>query len=111
MSRGFAATGRFSGVGLGGADVQAYDLAPPFGVAGHGGYGRDGDDAPALALAQVGGVQISITSVDVIDTRPRGAADRRRPQRRGGLLPPPLSRSGSPGSRPGTALAGFDLTS
>ena len=68
MSRGFAATGRFPGVGLGGADVQAYDLAPPFGVAGHGGYGRDGDDAPALALAQVGGVQISTISVDVIDT-------------------------------------------
>ena len=68
MSRGFAATGRFPGVGLGGADVQAYDLAPPFAVAGHGGYGRDGDDAPALALAQVGGVQISTISVDVIGT-------------------------------------------
>jgi hypothetical protein len=45
------------GLGFAGADVQADDLAPPLGVAGHGDYGGDGDDPPALALAQVGGVQ------------------------------------------------------
>jgi site-specific DNA recombinase len=45
------------GLGLGGADVQTDDLAPPLGVAGHGDYRRDRDHPPALALAQVGGVQ------------------------------------------------------
>ena len=41
------------GLGLGGADVQPDDLPPPLGVAGHGDYRGDGDDAPALALVQV----------------------------------------------------------
>ena len=42
---------------LGGADVQADDLASPVGVGGDGDYGRDRDDAPALAHLQVGRVE------------------------------------------------------
>jgi hypothetical protein len=35
--------GRPEGLGFGGADVQADDLAPPLGAAGHGDYRGDGD--------------------------------------------------------------------
>jgi hypothetical protein len=48
------------GLGLGGADVQADDLAPPLGIAGDGDYGGNRDDAPALALAEIGGVEPEI---------------------------------------------------
>jgi hypothetical protein len=48
------------GLGLGGADMQAHDLAPPVGVRRDGEYGGDGDDASALADLQVGGVEPQI---------------------------------------------------
>src|SRR5215211_2199200 len=44
-------------LGLGGADVQPDDLAAALGIDGHGDYRRHGDDAPALALVQVGGIE------------------------------------------------------
>jgi hypothetical protein len=37
--------------------VQANDLAPPLGIAGNSDYGGNGHDAPALALAEIGGVK------------------------------------------------------
>src|SRR3954454_1226659 len=47
-------------LGLGGADVQADDLAPAIGVHRHGDYGGHRDNAPALAHLQVGRVQPQI---------------------------------------------------
>lgn len=40
--------------------MQADDLAPPIGITGHGTYRRHRDDATALALGQVGGVEPEI---------------------------------------------------
>src|SRR5215203_3690825 len=44
-------------LGLARADMQADDLPLAVGVGGHGDYGGDRDDATALALLEVGGVQ------------------------------------------------------
>jgi len=54
---------RPEGLRLGGADVQADDLAPSIGVGGDGDYGRDRDDAPALAHLEVSRVEPDIGPV------------------------------------------------
>lgn len=48
------------GGGFRGADMPAHDLALAIGVGGHGDYGRDTDDAPALALLEVSGIEPKI---------------------------------------------------
>jgi hypothetical protein len=45
--------------------VQADDLALAIGVGGHGDYHRHRDDAAALALLEVGGVEPEIRPVAV----------------------------------------------
>lgn len=40
--------------------MQADDLPPAFGVHRHGDYGGHRDNAPSLALAQIGGIQPQI---------------------------------------------------
>ena len=47
-------------LGLGRADAQTDDFPAPLGVGGHGDYGRDWHDAPALAHLQIGGIQPDI---------------------------------------------------
>ena len=59
---------RPEGFRLGRPGTQADDLAATVGVHGHGDYGRDGDDAPALPNLQVGGVEPEIGPV--ADERP-----------------------------------------
>ena len=51
---------RPEGLGLAGPDVQADDLALALGVGGHSDYRRDGDDASALALFEVGCIEPQI---------------------------------------------------
>jgi hypothetical protein len=51
------------GLRFGRAYAQTDDLAAPFGVRGHGDYGRDRHDPPALAHLQIGGVQPDIGPV------------------------------------------------
>lgn len=48
---------------FGGTDLQADDLATSLRVAGHSDYGGDGDDAAALVLAEVDGVEPEIGPV------------------------------------------------
>ena len=47
-------------LGLGRSDVQADDLAPAFGVDGHGDYGRNADDPPAFAYLEIGRIEPEI---------------------------------------------------
>jgi hypothetical protein len=47
-------------LGFRGADVQPDDFAPAVGVGGHRDYCRDRDDATAIALLQVGGIEPQI---------------------------------------------------
>ncbi len=48
------------GLCLGRRYMQAHDFAFAIGVCGHSDYGGDTDDAPALALLKVGGIQPEI---------------------------------------------------
>jgi hypothetical protein len=51
------------GLSLGGADVQADDFALAVRVHRHGDYGGDRDDAAALALLEVGGIEPEIRPI------------------------------------------------
>ena len=51
------------GLRLGWADAQADDLATSVGVDRHSDYGGDGDDPPALAHLEVGGVEPEVGPV------------------------------------------------
>ncbi len=55
--------GRPEGLGFGWADVEPDDLALAVGVGGDSDYRRERDDATALALLEVGGVQSQIRSL------------------------------------------------
>jgi site-specific DNA recombinase len=94
------------------ADVQAHDLPLALGVHGHGDYGRDRDDAAALALLEVGRIQPEIRPlahqgaveegvhplVDVLaQLAHRALADPREPHRLHQLVHAPGRDAADPG--------------
>jgi site-specific DNA recombinase len=100
------------GLGLGGADGEADDLAPPAGVDRHGNYGGDRDDPAALADLEVGGVEPEVGPlagqrafeevphplVDLLaELRDRALGDPRQPHGLDQIVDAPGADAGDPG--------------